>query len=312
MSPLADLPPDQSAVLSLLLRQRKSYAEVANLLHIEERTVRDRAHAALAALAPTQAAGLDPERRRVLGDYLLSQQSPSRGMVTRTQLQVAGPDRAWAQAVAAEISTLSSEPLPEIPAGASAGEPTSAPRAAEPPSSSTPRAVETPSSRRAGALLLAVILVVVVVAVVLITSGGGGKGKTGASHAATSASSTTTATSTAQPHVDTRFEMKPADSSSNALGAAELLSQGKRRAFFLIAQGLPATNGFFYVAWLYNSQSSFKALGRGPTVGSAGTLRAVGALPSNASSFHRLILTRETSTQSTHPGPIVLSGSFSG
>ena len=59
MSPLDDLAPDQSAVLSLLLRRRKSYAEVASLLRIEERTVRDRAHAALTALAPAQAASLD-------------------------------------------------------------------------------------------------------------------------------------------------------------------------------------------------------------------------------------------------------------
>ena len=36
MSRLDDLPPDQRATLSLLLRQRKSYAEVAALLGIPQ------------------------------------------------------------------------------------------------------------------------------------------------------------------------------------------------------------------------------------------------------------------------------------
>jgi len=51
MSRLDELPPDQRAALSLLLRQRKGYAEVAGLLHIPARAVHDRAHAALAVLA---------------------------------------------------------------------------------------------------------------------------------------------------------------------------------------------------------------------------------------------------------------------
>ena len=64
MSRLDELPPDQRAALSLLLRQHKSYAEVAALLGIAERAVHDRAHAALAVLAPAQARELTPERAR--------------------------------------------------------------------------------------------------------------------------------------------------------------------------------------------------------------------------------------------------------
>ena len=58
MSRLDDLPPDQRATLSLLLRNRKSYADVAQLLDIAPRAVHDRAHAALAVLAPRQARDL--------------------------------------------------------------------------------------------------------------------------------------------------------------------------------------------------------------------------------------------------------------
>ena len=77
MSRLDDLPPDQRATLSLLLRSGKSYAEVAALLDIQERAVHDRAHAALAVLAPRQARELTAERREEIGDYLLGQRPAS-------------------------------------------------------------------------------------------------------------------------------------------------------------------------------------------------------------------------------------------
>ena len=56
MSPLQALAPDQRAVLELLLRQGRSYAELSELLGIPEPGVRSRAHAALAALAPERQA----------------------------------------------------------------------------------------------------------------------------------------------------------------------------------------------------------------------------------------------------------------
>src|SRR3954447_20265626 len=52
MSPLAALAPDQRAVLELLLRQGRDYAELSELLGLPESGVRSRAHTALAALAP--------------------------------------------------------------------------------------------------------------------------------------------------------------------------------------------------------------------------------------------------------------------
>ena len=51
MPRLDDLPPDLRATLSLLVDRGKSYAQVAPLLGIPESAVRDRAHAALDALA---------------------------------------------------------------------------------------------------------------------------------------------------------------------------------------------------------------------------------------------------------------------
>src|SRR5689334_11668053 len=84
MSRLDDLPADQRATLSLLLRQGKGYAEVAQLLQIGEHAVHDRAHAALAVLAPREARELTPQRREEIGDYMLGQ----RGLDDRQRARV--------------------------------------------------------------------------------------------------------------------------------------------------------------------------------------------------------------------------------
>src|SRR5436305_1750635 len=64
MSRLDDLPPDQRAALSLLLLRGKNYAEVAKLLHIGERAVHDRAHAAVTVVVVLLATGGGGGHRR--------------------------------------------------------------------------------------------------------------------------------------------------------------------------------------------------------------------------------------------------------
>jgi hypothetical protein len=63
--------PDQQAVLELLLQPGRTYADLAQLLGIDEEEVRSRARAGLAALG-----GADPDRSVVLSDYLLGQADP--------------------------------------------------------------------------------------------------------------------------------------------------------------------------------------------------------------------------------------------
>jgi hypothetical protein len=295
MSRLEELPPDQRAVLSLLLRQRKSYVEVATLLGIGQRAVHNRAQAALAVLAPRQARELTPGRREEVGNYLLGQQTPSARAGTRAHLAESAPARAWAHAIAAELAPLAAVPLWEIP--------------------QLP-----PSSRRAGALLLGVIVVVVVVAVILIVNGGGGGGKSaagGSSHSATGKATSPTAASAAaskaaKPSLDNQISLTPPDpSASKALGLVEVLSEGSQYAFYLAAEKLPPTKGFFYAAWLYNSQTNAEALGRSPAVGANGRMQGGGLLPANADKFEGFILTKETNAHPSQPGPIVLKGAFS-
>jgi len=207
MSRLDDLPHDQRATLSLLLCQRKSYAEVAGLLSIDQRALHDRAHAALAVLAPREARELSAADREEIGDYLLSQQaSVAARLRTRTHLESAEPARAWARAVAGELAPLAVAPLPDIPgplATSSAPRDTSEERPPASPSHGQrvggPARVSMPSSRVGGALLLAAILAGVIVAVILITGSGGSSPGRSASRAArgttsTNASSTSTAT----------------------------------------------------------------------------------------------------------------------
>jgi Sigma-70, region 4 len=324
MSRLDELPPDQRAALSLLLRQRKSYAEVALLLGIAERAVHDRAHAALAVLAPGQARELAPERRQEVADYLLGQASVAERLRTRTYLAESEPARAWAQAITGELAPLAGSELPEIPQPAPPCAPARpAPRpqpngqsAATRPipvsevaaSMSTSPPSAQPSSRLGGALLLAAIVVAIVVAVILITTSGGSSHK----HIASTKSSTsTTAATKTGPTVSPQIPLHSPSATSRSVGVVVVLSEKAKRAFYIEAQHLPATRGFFYAIWLYNSHRSAEALSRAPAVGSSHKLAGGAALPANASQFREVLLTRETSGHPTHPGHTVLRGAFS-
>jgi hypothetical protein len=331
MSRLDDLPPDQRAALSLLLRQRKSYAAVAELLGIPERAVHDRAHAALAVLAPQEARAVPAERRAEIGDYLLGQQpAAAERLSTRTFLAGSGTGRAWAQELAGALEPLAAGALPDIPsppaATATGGSPAQSstpgiPAAgkasgASPPASRSEGArskapVALPSSRLGGALLLAALLAGVVVAVILLSSGGGsGKKATVASSTGTSGRASTS-TSGSGPKVSRRLALRAPSSSSRAIGAVEILTEGGKRAFYLAAEHLPPSKGFSYVIWLYNSPTSFLGLSKAPAVTSNGRLVGGALLPSNAGNYREMLITRETSSRPAKPGTIVLRGPFS-
>jgi hypothetical protein len=346
-SRLEDLPPDLHAVLSLVLCRQKGYAEVAEMVGIEQRAVHDRAHAALAMLAPRQARALSAAQRERVGEYLLGQDDPATRRDTRAQLEGEAPAREWAQALAAELAPLASRPLPEIPAGSAA-----APATAQPRPSTTPPAVEPPpastaaererqakteaarGSRRGGMIVLGVVAAVVIAAVVLIVGVGGGGGSSHPSSTAAASSSTaatsstpttgstpttsstsTTGTSTSktaagEPRIDATLPLTSPNPADKALGVVEVISRGSVRAFLVVAEHLPPTTGFRYAAWLYNSPSDALLLGSGPKVGSNGILKAAGGLPANAGHYSTIVLTEERGEKPSQPGPIVLSGAF--
>ncbi|MCW3026400.1 MAG: hypothetical protein JWM29_1832 [Solirubrobacterales bacterium] len=309
MSTLDELPPDQRAALSLLLGQRKSYGELAGVLGISERAVHDRAHAALAVLAPRQARAVPAERREEIGDYLLGQQrGVAERMATRTYLASDEPARAWAQELAAKLAPVASAALPSIPAAAAIASDTAVGRPNGAPGRLS--ASPLPSSRLGGALLLGGIVAAIVVAVILL-SGGGGSSHAKSAGTSSSAASTSGKTSTTGPKVAQRLTLKSPAAGGSAIALVEILSEGGKRAFYMAAEHLPPSKGFYYAIWLYNSPSSFEALSRSPTVTSNEKLAGGALLPSNAGSFHEMLVTRETAGKPARPGPIVLSGPFS-
>jgi hypothetical protein len=334
MSRLDEIPPDQRAALSLLLRQRKSYAEVASLLGIQERAVHDRAHGALAMLAPQRARDVVPEQRLEIGDYLLSQQpGVAERLRTRTLMSTSEPARAWAADVAAQLAPLAGAELPEVPAAAAAPGPqrvgdlaSSAPAASAVAATAGGNAMagggagaagapgapasRPSSSRLGGALVLAAIAAAIVVVIVLVTGGGSGKSST-AANAKTSAATTTAASKTGKgPTVTARLTLRPPSAKSKSIGAVDILQEGGKRAFFIEAQHLPASRGFFYAIWLYNSHTSSLPLSKSPAVGASHRLAGGALLPGNAGSFREMLLTRETASHPKHPGHVVLRGPF--
>jgi sigma-70-like protein len=320
MSQLEELPPDQRAALSLLVRQRKSYAEVARMLQIPASAVHDRAQAALAVLAPGEARALTAERREEVGDYLLGQAGIADRLKTRTYLTDSEPARNWARAVASELAPLNGQ-LPEIPAPPTNDVPHATqaaavqPPAVQPPAATpsgppadaggthprTPLPSAPSSSRLGGALVVAAVVVAIIVAVILLTGGSSKHRKT---------ASTKTTTSARGPAVHQLALSSPAPK-SRSVGVVEVLSEGGKRAFYIEADNIPPSKHFFYAIWLYNSPTSAEPLSKAPPVGNSKRLAGGALLPADAGNYKRILLTRETDTHPTHPGKVVLEGPFS-
>jgi hypothetical protein len=153
MPGIADIAPDQRAVLSLIVRRHKSYAEIADALQIDEQAVYERAHAALAELAGERADGLSASAREQIGDYLLGQQSPSERLITYDHLEGSPAARSFAEAVTAELASIPAATLPQIPEAseASRGAPPSLGDISGPPETARqpPRAVGSKATTRA-------------------------------------------------------------------------------------------------------------------------------------------------------------------
>jgi Sigma-70, region 4/Anti-sigma-K factor rskA, C-terminal len=120
MASLDSLPPDQRAVLQLVLQRGRSYDEIARMLSIDRAAVRERALSAFDALGPSTR--VSPQQRALITDYLLGQLPERVADDTRNRLADSAADRAWARVVASEIGQLSNGPLPEIPVGTAAAQ----------------------------------------------------------------------------------------------------------------------------------------------------------------------------------------------
>src|SRR6478672_738140 len=113
MSPLQTLAPDQRAVLELLLRQGRSYAELSELLGLPEHAVRDRAHAALAALARDRAAPIGEDG--AVADWILGQADRAEASRTRDAIARMPAWRAWAAEVTDRLNEVDGATVPDVP-----------------------------------------------------------------------------------------------------------------------------------------------------------------------------------------------------
>jgi hypothetical protein len=318
MSQIDSLPPNQRAVLSLILQKGRSYNEIATLLHIDEAAVRERAGAALDALGPRDAAPPPAARRTEIGDFLLGQQPLADAERTEAYLAGSAPARAWARAVAGELRPLARIELPAIP-GEGAAQP---PEAAGPGPlarlqmrsalGDTTGSRPAPSSRRGGAILLAGIAAIAIVIVIAAEiTRHSGSNKTFTPTSSTTASGATGATS--KIRIVYQINLTPPGKHSHALGIADVVEQGTTLALAIRATGLkpnsPATIPAYGV-WLYNTHKDSSRLGYARSVSANGELGAVTEVPADIGDFRALIITQEYSGNGKDPGPIVLAGPF--
>jgi hypothetical protein len=314
MASFDDLPADQKAVLQLVLRQGRTYEEIASLLKISPDAVRERALTALETIGPADTAGLDDDRQDEVGDYLLGQQGAAARAGTREYLETDAPARAWARSVAGELRTAglgSDGALPDIPADAAevdeAFDALQARRRA--------RADQERSSRLGGVLLLVGLGIVVAAAVLLLTGVIGGADNGGSTIASTSTATTATSTTTGTAATEAQINLLPPGGATSAkrLGVANIVSQDGQRAIAVVGQNLPASG--HYVLWLRNG-SKVKFLGFFPPVTGKGTskgrLQGLVAAPSDLSSYKEILVSREPSNAPKSPTSIVLQGSLNG
>ncbi len=296
------LAPDQKAVLQLLLKQGKTYDDIAGLLRLDPANVRERALDALDALGADgpgrqdSGGALSSERQDEVGDHLLLQQTASERAATRQFLESSAPGRAWARTVAGELGPIAGEALPEIPA-----EPAEVAEAFDALDERTAaRERQEKSSKLGGVLVLvAVGAVIAVVVVMLLVRANDGK------PARTTATPTTTAGPTGATGAGVLPKQQinldpPSGTGSRALAYA-VIADGE---LAFQAEGLPQSD--LYDVWLYNSPSSALALGFATY--DRATKRLVGAtrLPPEALTYGSIIITRQKTRRPTAPGTIVL------
>jgi hypothetical protein len=284
--------PDQRAALELVLRQGRSYGELAELLGMPEETIRTRARGGVIALAPP---GLDePTGAGEIADWLLGQ---------RERAQLGDPDaRAWAAAVASALRMLpGGERVPEVPEPKPLRHANGTARA--------PEGDEAGSSRLGGALLIgaAVVLVVAVLVFVLTRDGEDDP-------VASAPSATATATPTPQ---SLGYVMLKGPAGATSVGAMQVLRfTDDTIRFALAAQGVePNQEGQRYSLWLTKKDGSAQILGDvQQPVGKDGELASAG--PGNADvdkfpewfqSYDAIVVTLDE-PNSKHPGKVILKG----
>jgi hypothetical protein len=310
MAPPESLNDGQRAVLQLLLRQGKSYDDLAGMLKTDPAGVRTRARGAVAAVGP-DAGAIGADRRDEIADYLLGQQSASQRAATREYLESSRAGRTWARAAATALGPIGGDALPDIPA-----EREEVAEAFDALDRRTARQEEVQRSSQLGTrLIYAGIGVVLAIAIILALSLGGDDG----ANTASTTPATTTAGSATTPTGD-KFDVlaqgtlrAPDGGDADAKGQVAIVRfpDNDQFRFALSATGLPpsSTRGSAYGVWLYTSKDKNRFLGfPDSTVGKDGRLETISDLSPDTPNYGAVLLTRETADSPKQPGRIILIG----
>lgn len=305
MATVEELPADQRAVLSLLLSQQKSYAEIAEALDLSGAAVSERAYAALASLAEPEKAPAN-KRRAEISDYLLGQQSEDVAAKTKRSLTRSASDRAWARAAAAPLADITGSQLPLIPGA----EVEVAPAGEEEPMTS-PTANKRPGAGRGGIFLIAGVLLLIAVGI------GFGLGRvTGESNSTASEQKPASGTNAANAEASTvaQAALKPpaGGPAPKGLGFAGIAAEGDQRTISVVARDLPAApKGSQYGVWLTSSGKPAVWLGYLQSVGSGG-VGLQGTLNGDPKAYSGVLLTLEKASPTpTNPSKTYLVGPLS-
>jgi Sigma-70, region 4 len=121
MATLDQLPPEQRAIVELVIQRGRSYETLAEVLQVPQARVRELAREALTELSPRTASRVDIDRRGQVADYLMRQQSAEEERATRDYLKQSEPARAWALSLLDSLDPLytngSAPSVPEPAAG---------------------------------------------------------------------------------------------------------------------------------------------------------------------------------------------------
>jgi hypothetical protein len=300
MATFDQLSPDQRAIVELVLRQGKTYAELAEMLNMPEPRVRELARDALVELAPVSVRGVEEDWRGQLADYVLGQQAGPEATATKGHLRRSEAARSWTRSLLDSLEQFYEDgSVPAIPDGERGR---SARRAPEQRSRQRQRsafgagffgALGVVGAGFAALALLLILLAVLVWPVGVLT---------GDDEEPSSAESE-------QP-AQTGGQGQQAGNGQPAGIAIVVEQDGKKQLLVQAANLAPSGQSEGYYVWLYNSRGDAKSLG-GQVTDQQGNYQAIGALPADFGDFRFIDVTRQQVANEAnvrHSGESVLRG----
>ena len=300
MATFDQLSPEQRAIVELVLRQGKTYSQLADMLSLPEARVRELARDALVELAPVSVRGVEEDWRGQLADYVLGQQFGPEATATKGHLRRSEAARSWTRSLLDSLEQFyANGSVPAIPEG-ERGRPKRAPAAerTSPPRPALAAASDPVTRRRllagAGALLL-VLLAVLVWPVGLLTGDDDDKSSGAAEPAAQSGTQ----------------NQQPAAANGEPAGIAIVVDRGGKKQLLVQAANLtPSGQSEGYYVWLYNSPDDARSLG-GQVTDQQGSYQALGAFPADYKKYKYIDITRQqvgNDPNVKHSGESVLRG----